>query len=195
MAECRSDHPSHAKLTIGLRIGRTTVSRVAAKAPTQKVDHLSIPLAATPIAVLSNVEFQNGLMKMKSKRIATAALIGVLGAGLVGASAATLGGLTGGSLGSDDQVVAGCDSDGIVTDYTASYNATSQSYEVTAVDFTSVDAACNGKAATVSLRNGTTNLGTTNAASITVAAGAFSITLAAPVTASSVTGLSLLISG
>jgi hypothetical protein len=47
----------------------------------------------------------------------------------------------------------------------------------------------------VTLRNGTTSLGTTNVASITVTTNAFSITLAAPVTASQVTGISLVISG
>ena len=132
---------------------------------------------------------------MRKNRIAAAVLGGVMGAGLIGASAATLGGLTGGTLGSDDQIVAACDTDGITTAYTTAYSATAQTYQVTAVNFTSVNAACNGKAASLSLRNGTTNLGTTTAASITVTAGAFSITLGSPVTASSVNGLSLVIAG
>jgi hypothetical protein len=132
---------------------------------------------------------------MKKNRVATAALVGLVGAGLFGASAATLGGLTGGGLGADDQIVASCDIDGITTAYTTSYNAAAQTYQVTAVNFGTVNAACNGKAASVSLRNGTTNLGTTNVGSITVTSAAFSITLTAPVTASSVNGLSLVISG
>jgi hypothetical protein len=132
---------------------------------------------------------------MKKNRVATAALVGLVGAGLFGASAATLGTLTSGGLGAGDQVVAACDIDGIAIGYTTSYNATAQTYQVTAVNFTTVNAACNGKAASVSLRNGTTNLGTTNVASITVAASAFSVTLGAAVTASSVNGLSLVISG
>jgi hypothetical protein len=132
---------------------------------------------------------------MRKNRVATAALVGLLGAGLFGASAATLGGLTGGGLGADDRVVAGCDTDGITSGYTTAYNATAQTYQVTAVNFTLVNAACTGKAASVSLRNSTTNLGTTNVASITVTTNAFSITLAAPVTASSVNGMSLVISG
>jgi hypothetical protein len=132
---------------------------------------------------------------MRRKQLFIAVLGGVLATGVVGASAATLGGLTGGGLGADDQVVAACDTDGIVSNYTTTYSATAQTYQVTAVNFTGVNAACNGKAASVSLRNGTTNLGTTAAASITVATSAFSITLGTPVTASSVTGLSLVISG
>ena len=132
---------------------------------------------------------------MKRKKIFAAVMGGVLSMGLVGASAATLGTLSGAGLGADDQVVAGCDTDGITVGYTTAYSAAAQTYQVTAVNFTGVNAACNAKAASVSLRNGTTNLGTTNVASITVAANAFSVTLGAAVTASSVNGLSLVISG
>lgn len=124
-----------------------------------------------------------------------AALVGVAVAGIVGASAATLGGLSSTGLGSDNSVVAACDTDGISIAYTTAYNATAQEYQVSAVNFTGVNAACNAKAASVSVRNGTTNLGTTNAASITVTASAFSITLASPVAAASVNGVSLIISG
>src|SRR4051794_11155144 len=130
-----------------------------------------------------------------SRKLMIAVLGGVLTAGLVGASAATLGGLTSGGLGADDQVVAACDTDGITVGYTKTHSAAAQTYQVTAVNFTGVIAACNGKAASVSLRNTTTNLGTTNVASITVATGAFSVTLGAPVLASSVNGISLVISG
>jgi len=128
-------------------------------------------------------------------RIITAVLIGLLAAGIAGASAATLGGLSGSGLGADDQIVAACDTDGITTAYTTAYNAVSQTYQVTAVNFTGVNAACNAKAASISLRNGTTNLGTTNAASISVVGNAFSITLASPIAATSVNGLSVIISG
>ncbi|MGZ4806761.1 MAG: hypothetical protein ACXV5U_10280 [Ilumatobacteraceae bacterium] len=136
-----------------------------------------------------------GRKVMKRKKVFVAVMGGVLSMGLVGASAATLGTLSGAGLGADDQVVAGCDTDGITVGYTTAYSAAAQTYQVTAVNFTAVNAACNGKAASVSLRNGTTNLGTTNVASITVAASAFSVTLGSAVTASSVNGLSLVISG
>ena len=132
---------------------------------------------------------------MKRKKVFAAVMGGVLSMGLVGASAATLGTLSGAGLGADDQVVAACDTDGITVGYTTAYSAVAQTYQVTAVNFTGVNAACNAKAASVSLRNGATNLGTTNVASITVAANAFSVTLGAAVTASSVNGLSLVISG
>lgn len=131
-------------------------------------------------------------MKSRMTKVLLGALLAM---GLSGAAAASLGGLTGGSLGADDQIVASCDTDGISSSYTTAYNATSQDYRVTAVNFTGVNAACNAKAASVSLRNGTTNLGTTNAASITVASGAFSVALGTPVSASAVNGLSVVISG
>jgi len=144
---------------------------------------------------LSMAKGGNQMKLFKSRKLTIAVLGGLLTAGLVGASAATLGGLSSGGLGAEDQVVAACDTDGITVGYTNTYSATAQTYQVTAVNFTGVNAACNGKAASVSLRNTTTNLGTTNVPSITVATGAFSVTLAAPVTASLVNGISVVISG
>lgn len=129
------------------------------------------------------------------RSVLTAAVAGVAVTGIVGAAAATLGGLTGGTLGADDAIVAACDTDGIVVGYTTAYSAAGQTYQVTAVNFTTVNPACNAKAASVTLRNGATALGTTDVASITVATNAFSIPLTAPVNASLVTGISLVISG
>ena len=93
---------------------------------------------------------------MKRKKVFVAVMGGVLSMGLVGASAATLGTLSGAGLGADDQVVAGCDTDGITVGYITAYSDAAQTYQVTAVNFTGVNAACNAKAASVSLRNGTT---------------------------------------
>ena len=129
------------------------------------------------------------------KKVAIALLAGVSIAGIAGASAATLGGLTAGSLGSDDSIVAACDTDGIAVGYTTAYNAAVQKYQVTAVNFTTVNAACNAKVASLSLRQGATLLTTQNVASIVVTTNAFSITLTTPVEAKLVDGLSLVISG
>ena len=71
---------------------------------------------------------------MKKNKMIIAVLGGVLSMGLVGASAATLGGLTGSGLGSDDQIVAACDTDGITVGYTTAYSAAAQVYQVTAVN-------------------------------------------------------------
>ncbi len=132
---------------------------------------------------------------MKRKRKLLAVLAGIAAAGTVGASAATLGGLSGATLGAEDQVVAGCDTDGITVGYTTGYVAANQRYEVSALNFTDVASACDGKAASVTLRQGTTELATAAVPSITVTGDAFSITLSANVPAASVTGLSLIISG
>ncbi len=130
-----------------------------------------------------------------SKRTAIALLGGVSIAGIAGASAATLGTLTSTSLGSGDSVVAACDTDGMGITYSTAYSASAQKYQVTAVNFTGVNPACNAKVASVTLRNGTTELQTTSVPSITVASTSFSITLGTAVEASLVNGTSLIISG
>jgi hypothetical protein len=129
------------------------------------------------------------------KRVTIALVAGLSIAGIAGASAATLGTVSSTTLGSGDSVVAACDTDGMGISYTASYNAAAQKYRVTAVNFTGVDPACDGKAASVSLRNGTTELQTTAVASIAVPGTSFSVTLGTPVEASLVNGVSLIISG
>jgi hypothetical protein len=130
------------------------------------------------------------------RKIAVAVLAGVSVAGMAGASAASLGGLTAGQIGSEDALVGTCDTTGIASTYTTAYNATAQKYQVSAVNFTNVDALCNGKAASVTLRNGAgAVLGTQNAATITVATGAFSLPLTTAVDASAVAGISIIISG
>lgn len=130
------------------------------------------------------------------RKVAVALLAGVSVAGMAGASAASLGGLAAGQIGSEDAAVGTCDTTGISSAFTTSYVAASQKYQVSAVNFTNVDTNCNGKAASVSLRNAAGGLLTTqNAAAITVTGGAFSIPLATAVDASAVAGISVVISG
>lgn len=130
-----------------------------------------------------------------SKSPLIAVLVGVSIAGIAGASAATLGGLNSDTVGSDNDIVAACDTDGITVDYTTSYSAADQEYKVTAVVFGGVNAACNGLAASVSLRDDVLELATKSSASITVAADSFTLTLDTPVVAEDVDGVSLIISG
>ena len=129
------------------------------------------------------------------KKAVIAVFAGVSIAGVAGASAATLGTLSSTSLGSGDSVVAACDTDGIGITYTTTYSPSAQKYQVTAVNFTGVNPACTTKSASVSLRNGATELQTTSVPSITVASTSFSITLSAPADAGLVNGTSLIISG
>ena len=129
------------------------------------------------------------------RKAAIALLAGVTIAGVATASASSLGGLTPGTLGSDSSVIAACDTDGIAISYTTGYNATTQKYEVSAVNFSGVNAACTGKAASVTLRNGTTALATQSSGAITVTTNAFALTLTTAVDANLVNGVSLVISG
>jgi hypothetical protein len=130
-------------------------------------------------------------MKIKSK---SGAVLGALiAAALVSASAATLGGLNSDTLGANDDVVAACDTNGIDMSYSYAYNAASQWYDVTAVNFTNVNAACDTLSASISLANGTTLLTTQNAATIAVVTGGFTITLGTAVRAELVTSASLII--
>jgi hypothetical protein len=131
------------------------------------------------------------------RKIAVAVLAGVSVAGMAGASAASLGGLTAGQIGSEDKAVTSCDSTGIASAFTSSYNVTAQKYQVSAVNFTNVDPACNAKAASVTLRNTAGAVLTTqNVAAIAVAAaGTFSVPINPAVDASAIVAISVIISG
>lgn len=127
------------------------------------------------------------------KRALFAVVCGLATFGIVGASAASLGGITSDSLGADVGVVASCDTDGVVVDYVNSYNATSGSYETTSVNVSSIDAACNGDAIALTLKNGAdVSLGNGTA---TVAAGAATITLGTAADAAAVAGVAVVIDG
>ncbi len=88
-------------------------------------------------------------MKIKSK---SGAVLGALiAAALVSASAASLGGLNSETLGAESDVVAGCDTNGILVEYATNYNETTQDYEVTGVRLFGVNDACIGQRASVAL--------------------------------------------
>ena len=132
-----------------------------------------------------------------SKRKTLAIVSAVAAFAAVSASAAGLGGLTGTSLGADTTVVASCDTDGIAVAYTTSYNVASSQYVVSAVNLTGVNAACNAKAANLTLSDiSGASIGSSTVASLTVTAGAATMAvLPANVSAKAITGLSLVISG
>ncbi|MFM2076722.1 MAG: hypothetical protein RJA49_612 [Actinomycetota bacterium] len=130
------------------------------------------------------------------RKVALAILASVSVAGMAGASAATLGVLNSGSVGSSDAIVAACDTaGGIGVNYTTAYNAGTQKYQVTAVNFTGVDAPCDTKVANVTLRNGAASIATIGPSTIGLTAGAFSVAVAPGVDVASLTGISLVISG
>lgn len=125
-----------------------------------------------------------------SRNKAIAVLVGVVVAGVVGASASTLGGLGSDTLGADTGVVASCDTDGIGVSYTTSLG--SAGYVVTAVEFTGVAAACDGLDFSAEL---TGTGGSLAGGSGTAAAGSFSWTPSTPVPAEDITGVALVITG
>ncbi|MCC6770526.1 MAG: hypothetical protein IT360_04875 [Gemmatimonadaceae bacterium] len=86
------------------------------------------------------------------KKLLVALAVGVAVFAAAYASAATLGGLGTDDLGSDDSVVASCDtSGGVVTTYQTSYDATEATYVVDSVTVSNIDAACNGQNIKVTL--------------------------------------------
>ena len=129
-------------------------------------------------------------MKFKSSRLAFAAFgVAVVGA----ASAASLGGLTSTGVGSNDVVVAACDSDGVSIAYTTSYSATASQYQVTAVTLSGIAVGCANQTAAVTVKGaGGTALAS---GSLTVTGVSHAITLSVPVSAQSLVGASVVISG
>ena len=131
-------------------------------------------------------------MQTKRRRLAMAAL-GVAAFGAIAASAAGLGGLNSTSVGSNDTVVASCDTDGVNITYTTSYSATASKYMVTSVTLSGVNAACNGETAAVTVKDGTgASIGSGSA---TVAGTSQAVSLGAGAAAESVVGASVIISG
>lgn len=83
------------------------------------------------------------------------AVLGLLAAmtafGAVAASAASLGGITSDSLGADNTAVTACDTDGVTTSYTVSYDSAIPGYEAGTVTVDGIADACNGQNMTVNL--------------------------------------------
>ncbi len=129
----------------------------------------------------------------RRKRMIFAVVCGVSAFGIVGASAASLGGITGTGLGADVGVVASCDTDGVAVDFVNGYDPTSGSYRTTAVNVTAINAACNGAAISLTVKDAAdVSLGTGNS---TVAGGTASVTLGTPADSSALTGVAIVISG
>jgi hypothetical protein len=85
------------------------------------------------------------------KRVLLAVLFGSLVYTIALASAATIGTVTDSGIGAGNTVVASCDTDGVNTAYTTAYSASTPGYNVTAVNVTNINAACNGKAISVTV--------------------------------------------
>lgn len=141
-------------------------------------------------------------MKMKNlRKKSVAVLAGIAIVGAVGASAASLGGLDNNELGADTGDVASCDTNGIDVAYTTSFDATEGEYLVDAIVLSDVNAACDLQ--TVDLAVLRTDYDAVPAAplaevSLTGTAngtGTLTISVTDTVTAESVSGLAISISG
>ncbi|MFN8585076.1 MAG: hypothetical protein U0446_07120 [Dehalococcoidia bacterium] len=105
------------------------------------------------------------------KKLLVALAVGVAVFAAAYASAATLNGLGSDDLGSDDSLVASCDTDGVVTSYQTSYDATQATYVVDTVTVGNINTACNTQtikvtltgAANVALGDGTLTVSGTSA--------------------------------
>jgi hypothetical protein len=82
---------------------------------------------------------------------------GVTVFGAVFASAASLGGITSGNVSADNAVVASCDTDGVTTAYTTSWDGTDDRYEVTSVTVSGIANACDGRTLSLSLTDASNN--------------------------------------
>jgi hypothetical protein len=124
--------------------------------------------------------------------VATAVATGLVAFVALSASAAAVGGLGSTWLGADQSIVASCSTGGVGVAYTTVYNAATSNYQITAVILSGVNAACAGNAFQLTLTDGATSLAQ-KSGKITLAAGSQTVTLTAPVTASAVTGVGLVI--
>ena len=92
-----------------------------------------------------------------SRRTIAGVVAGVTVFGAVFASAASLGGITSGNVSADNAVVASCDTDGVTTAYTTSWDGTDDRYEVTSVTVSGIANACDGRTLNLSLTDASNN--------------------------------------
>ena len=140
------------------------------------------------------------MKKAKDKRkIAIALAAGLAITGIISASAASLGGVTEEDFGTDAELIASCDDDGVTVDFDLKYDIVAGVAETTvdAVTIGSVDAACDGKAAHVELWDSTSLLtgGTADVATIALVGGEFDVFTGSSVDAEDVEAIFITITG
>lgn len=137
------------------------------------------------------------MSKSKSKRKTLAVLAAVAAFAAVSASAASLGGLTSKNLGADANVVASCDTDGVDVAYTTSYVPAAQEFQVSAVQLSNVNSACNGQTANVVLSDSSgtqIGAGTVTLSGLVGTTGTQTVTLTTNASAKAVKGVAVVIS-
>lgn len=132
------------------------------------------------------------MRNIRSKTLAV--LAGLAVTGIASAAAAGLGGLDVGTLGAENEVVASCQTSGAITvDFTTSYDSSLPGYVVGAVELGNVDAACDGKSLDLTLSDADDEV--LFDTSSTAAEGTTTVNIASTVSAESVEGISIVISG
>jgi hypothetical protein len=135
-------------------------------------------------------ETSKGRKQMKKKL-----MIGLIAGSAVFAAvfgaAASLGNITDQSLGANSQTVSSCDSDGVSTGYTVSYDAT-LGYKVDGVTVSGIAAGCIGKKLNVTLVTGATSTSLTQA---TIAGASETLTVSGGPAATDVDGIHVAING
>jgi hypothetical protein len=119
-------------------------------------------------------------------RSALAMLAAVTAAGAVGAAASSLGGLSGAGVGADTAIAGSCTQSGINSHFVLA------AATVTAVALDGFPASCLGQTVHVTLASGT---GSQVAGSASLSGNTALVSLSQPVAVSSVTSLSLVVSG
>ena len=124
-----------------------------------------------------------------------AVLAGVASFGMIRAAAATLGGVTSTGLGADVSVVASCDTDGMATAFTNTYDSTLGRYQTTTVTVSGIAAGCSTKVLNLTLKDSTgASLGNGTVASISGTSAA--VTISTPgANATAVSGVAIVVTG
>jgi anti-sigma-K factor RskA len=134
---------------------------------------------------------------MRSKKRGIAAILAAVAIfGAVYAMAASLGGITSDAVGADNTIVASCDTDGVTTSYTTSWDAADERYEITAVTVGGVADTCDGQTMKVTLADASgTSLSEGTLSLPSSAATSFAVTMSPAASAQLTEAVHVLIAG
>jgi hypothetical protein len=128
------------------------------------------------------------------KRTILALLASLAVFGSLYAMAASLGGITSNKVGADSAVVASCDTDGVTTSYTTSWDSTNKRYSISSVTVSGVADTCDGETLSVSLKDTSgTQLGSGSLAIPSSVATSFTVSMSPTPSAKLTEGVDVLI--
>ena len=128
------------------------------------------------------------------KRTLIAVLAAMIVFGSVYAFAASLTSVATAKVGAGNSAVASCDTDGVSTSYTSSWDTTDKRYEITSVTVSGISDTCDGQTANVSVNDTSdVSLGVGSTAIPTNAATSVSVSLGTAVSAEAASNIHVLI--